>query len=216
MKKTYLPFIIFISILFNSCFGLKIDIQMNRNGSGKLTLEYRISETLTNIGNYEGNEHLPVIPAGRADWQRTISRIEGARLASFSSSQKGQDTVTTVIINFANPQALLAVLDPALKKSDITIDNNSGVFNLILNEAISKEYDKNLMDLARSAFADYNFSITFNGPANSTLLITDGNGNPTSPSVALNVVLSGRKVSLSIGVMDLIEVDGGLGIQVNW
>jgi len=217
MKKSLIPFFVLIMVVFNSCIGLKIDIQMNKDGSGKVKMEYRISQTLSNIGNFEGNEHLPVIPVGRSDWQRTISRIEGARLSSYSSSKKGPDTVTTVVINYSNPEALIAILDPALKNTEKNINNNSGSFNLILSDTeLNSKYDKNLIESARKMFTDYNFTFTFNAPSSSTLTITDGTGSQISPPSVKDVILSGRRVSMSIGMMDLIECDDGFGVRVNW
>jgi len=224
MKKTKFIFLVLIVILFNSCIGLKIDIQMNRDGSGKLLMEYRISRTFENIGNFEGNEKWPVIPIGRADWERTIDRIDGAKLSSFLTSQRGPDSITSITIDYDNPQALLAILDPNKEKAQINLDNRSGQFSYIINEERSQnpynfndlDLNENLMDLARTMFTDYKFSISFTAPQAPTLLITDGNGSEITKPTAAEVAVSGRRASMTIGIIDAVELSDGLGIQISW
>jgi len=62
----------FLLLLFNSCIGLSLDIQMRRNGSGRLLMEYRVSRMAEAIGRLDGNENWPIIPNGRADFERTL------------------------------------------------------------------------------------------------------------------------------------------------
>jgi hypothetical protein len=76
-------------------------------------------------------------------------------------------------------------------------------------------YDEDLLGLMR-IFADgYNFSISFSGPGNSTMSVTDGAGNVV-PAQSAQTTLSGRKVSYSIGIMDLLDLKGGLGLTFSW
>jgi hypothetical protein len=211
-----------MAITLGSCIGLSIDIQMNRDGSGRLTMEYRISRMLDTLGVLDGNEHTPAIPVSRQDWDRTMERISGARITSFSSSQRGQDTMTTVTITFDNPQSLLAILDPEGERSLLALGDRSGQFDIILNDPGSSRYmdfsgyDENLLELTRNMFTDYNFSISFSAAENSTLTVTDGDGNIISLPSSAQVVRTGRRVSLAIGVMDLINLTDGLGVSIGW
>jgi len=224
MKKIQVTFLVLIILLFNSCIGLKIDIQMNRDGSGKLMFEYRISRAFESIGNFEGNEKWPVIPAGRADWQRSIDRIDDAKLTSFSSSQRGPDTITTVTIEYDNPEALLEILDPYTQKSRISIDNRSGLFSYTINESAASnsynfdnmDFDESLIELARTMFSDYKFSFSFTAPENPTLILTDGSGNTIPAPTAAEISSSGKKATMTIGIIDLVELREGIGIKVTW
>jgi len=205
--------------LFNSCIGLKVDIQMNRDGSGRLTMEYRLSRALESIGTLDGNEKWPPVPVGRQDWERAISRINGTRLASFSSAQKGQDTITTVVLNFDNAEALLFILDPQGKNSRFTANGRHGEFQYILNDAALGEmpvYDANLIELAKTMFAGYDFSISLRASENSTLTLTDAKGSAITPPQNARVITSGRKVSMVMEIMDLIDMPNGIGVKINW
>jgi len=204
-------------LMLNSCIGLSLDIKINRDGSGTLTFEYRVSRSLESLGSLDGNASKLAIPVGREDWEKTIQRINGASIASFSAKQSGQDTAYTIKINFDNPQTLRAIIDPSGEKTQIAVNNNSGKLKLILlDKAASAEYDRNLLDLARVLFKDYNFSISFSAHGNSTLSFTNGQGREIARPENAPAVQSGRQVSMSIGTMDLIELPDGLGVEFNW
>ncbi|MCL2805675.1 MAG: hypothetical protein FWD26_07035 [Treponema sp.] len=209
MKKlTYVLFISVLLLTFNSCIGLSIDIQMNRDGSGRLTMEYRISRMIENLGALDGNEKWPTIPVGRADWERTIQRINGAKIVSFSSRERGQDTITNIVLEYDSEKTLLAILDPSGKRSSI----NDNRFEYIMLDDSPVNYDAALMEMAKNMFADYNFSISFSAPGNSTLTITDAQGKPAAPPPKAQIVPAGRRVSMSIGIMELLNIPNGLGV----
>ena len=210
---------IFILLLtLNSCIGLSLSIQMNKDGSGRLTMEYRISKMIYSLGALDGNESMPSIPIAKADWDRTINRIPGAKLTSYSSSEDKQDTITKVVIDCKNDQSLLLLLDSFAEKVSINMQGQSGKLDIILLDGSidDSSYDDDMMDLMRVFMDGYNFSISFNGPGNSTLAVTDGSGNTVPAQSSANTVLSGKSVSYSIGIMDLLDMKNGLGLKFNW
>ena len=224
MKKFHAILLISL-LLFTSCIGLSIDIQMNRDGSGKLTMEYRISHAIDSLGALDGNKDMPAIPISRIDWDRTIQRIPGARLASFSSVKKGNDTITTVAVQFNNTDTLLALLSPESTGAPIIAEKKQNIITLILNDSSldsndknknAAQYDKELLELAGTMFEGYNFSISFSAPGNSALTFTDGSGNEVQKPSSVEAVTNGRRVSMSIGIMDLVEKREGLGVRFNW
>jgi hypothetical protein len=206
----------FLLLLFNSCIGLSLDIQMRRNGSGRLVMEYRVSRMAEAIGRLDGNENWPIIPNGRADFERTLARIPGMRLVSFSSSEGTRDVVTNVTLEYDNGEALLKFLDPSGRRASLSMENQSGRLDMIINEPVSSEYDEDLFELARQVSAPYDISISFSADGNSALAFTDGEGTAAAAPSAARTVTSGRKTSLSIGVMDLLEIKEGLGVSFSW
>ena len=217
MKKNFMILLI-ASILFTSCIGLAIDIRMNRDGSGKLTMEYRISQTLDSLGTLDGNREMPAIPVSRSDWEKTVQRISGAKIASYSRRQSGQDTVMTVTLEYDSIDTLLTLLSPEASSAPITASKNQNSINLILNDGSLdlNDTDKELMELARKMFTGYNFSIGFSASGNSTLAFTDGNGSEINKPSSVEAVTGGRRVSMSIGIMDLVENREGLGVRFSW
>ena len=218
--KIKLAFLAAVILTFNSCISLSMNIQMNKNGSGKLTMEYSISSMLNNIGSLDGNKNFPAIPVGRADWERTLARINGVKLSSFSVNEKGSDTVYKVIIDYDNPQALLMILDPGKNGSSIEIKNDSGSFNYVINMNNSfadfSEYDESLLVLARIMFADSKFSISFSAQSDSSMTITSNGGKSFSPPASAQIIQKGKNVSLSMDIMDFIEITEDFTVNFKW
>jgi len=210
--------LIILLLSLNSCMGLSLNIQMNKDGSGRLSMNYRISKLINNLGALDGNESMPTIPVGKTDWERTIERITGAKLVSYSSADEKQDTVIKVVIDYQDEKALQALLDPYGKKSLIDRQGQSGKLDLILiDKPVNTDiYDKEFLDMLRVFMDGYEFSISFSGPNNSTLTVTDGAGNTVQPHSKAKTVLSGKKISYSIGTMDLLEIKEGLGLKITW
>jgi len=212
-KLLLLPLLL---LTLNSCIGLSMDIQMRRNGSGRIFMEYRISRMAESLGRLDSNGNRPVIPAGREDLERTIERNPGMRLISFSLKEGRQDTVINAAMEYDNTEALLKFLDPSGTKATLIRENQSGRLNLILNEPASSQYDEELINLMREVFDGYNFSISFSAEGNSAMTFTDGEGNAASPPQSANIVQSGRKVSLSMGIMEILNLTDGFGVNISW
>jgi len=208
--------LLFIFLFLNSCVGLSMDIQMRRNGSGRLIMEYRVSRMAESLGRLDGNENWPIIPAGRADFERTLARIPGMRLVSFSSSEGAQDVITSITLEYDNTEALMKFIDPSGTRASVSIENQSGRLNIILNEPVSSNYNEDLFELIRQVSAPYGLSISFSAERNCALSFTDGEGTAAQAPAAAQTVTSGRKTSVSIGITDLLEIREGLGVSFIW
>jgi hypothetical protein len=104
------------------------------------------------------------------------------------------------------------------EKTSINRQGQSGKLELIIfdDSMDDSSYDKDIMDMMRVFMEGYNFSISFSGPGNSTLVVTDGDGNVVSAKPPAKTVLSGKLVSYSVGIMDLLDIKDGLGFRFGW
>jgi hypothetical protein len=210
MKKKALMKLLPFLFLLSSCLGLSTDIQMLRNGSGRLTMEYKLSVTAESIGRLDGNERWPIIPVGRADWERSIQRLEGIKLVSFSSKEGANDIITSVTLDYENTSALINFL--GRDKASFS----QGRFDYILIKPLSEEIDADLLELMCQVFSGYKFSMSFTGGSNCVLVLTDGMLKEIPAPPGCEIVSSGRKVSFSIGIAELFTLTGGFGISIRW
>ncbi|MCL2210665.1 MAG: hypothetical protein FWB95_01950 [Treponema sp.] len=220
MKNKFRQYAVFFTmlttlVLFNSCIGISMDIQMNRDGSGKLTLEYRMSKMLDNLGKLDGNVSLPSIPVGQTDWKKTVDRIPGLKLVSFASKDETRDTVYKIILDFDNEKALLQFLSPLSDTVLLTNEGKKGRLDLLVLDS-APSYDKNMMDLISILSADYKFSVSLSAPLKPGLILNDANGNSLTPMQSAKIVQSGKKVSFSIDTLDILELKNGLKLIFNW
>jgi len=213
-----LSLLLIIFLLLNSCIGLSLNIQMNKDGSGKLAMEYRISKMLDSLGGLDGNESMPTIPVGKTDWERTVNRVPGAKLSSFSSTEDKKDTIIKVVIDYKDDKTLITLLAPVLGKTSINRQEQGGNLNLsLMDDSIDlSDYSEEVIEQARVFFEGYDVAVSFSGQGNSKLTLTDKNGNDIPVQSNAKAILSGKKVSYSIGIMDLVSMRSGLILHFTW
>lgn len=209
-------FLFSIFFIFTSCLGMSADIEINKNGSGTLSMEYTFSNMAETIGRLDGNENWQIIPVGKADWERTIARVTGAKFKSFSSSEKNGNIINTVKLQFDNTAALLKILDPAGKKAALTQENGKNSLSIILNEPLDSEINADLLELLRQVSAGYKVNVSFSAAGNSAMSFTNGKGNETPEPVNAKIIQTGKKVSLAIDTAELLSREEGLGLIFSW
>jgi hypothetical protein len=206
-------------ILMNSCLGVAADISIRADGSGTIALEYRVSQMLESLGRLDGNENWPTIPVGKADFERSLARIPGLRLSSFSvkdvpHSSGGRDLLTKVVLEFKNTAALLAFLDSTGSRASLVQETRNAqtanVLRLVLLDPSDSLANTDLRFLLQAVSAGYELSISVSAPKNATLTMT-----PSSVPVA-RITSRGKKVSFAIDMEDLLELDEGLTLEIVW
>jgi len=212
-KKAFLLFAPLFLLILNSCIGISMDIQMRKDGSSKVNMEYRYSVMAETAGKLDGNENWPIVPVGRADWERTTQRVSGMKLVSFSSSQKNsQDVVTNVTLEFDSIESLLKFLDPAGDRAS----QSAGRLELTVNKPLPSQINSDLLELMRQVSNSYRFDVSFTAEGNSTLAVTDASGREIPLPKDAQITPSGKKTSLSIAVPEIFTFKDGLKLRFTW
>jgi len=201
--------------LLTSCLGASMDITIRPNGSGRIVLEYRVSQMLESIGRLDGNERWHAIPVGRADLERSIARIPGLRLSSFSSrdvpnGMGGRDLVTNAVLDFSDTSALLAFLDITGSRATLLQENGRNLLRLVLLDPSPKIENAELLSLLREVSEGYEIRINLNVPRDASLTMI-----PASVPEA-RAELNGRNVSFAVGTGYLPSITDGLALEVSW
>ena len=207
--------VLFAVLVLNSCLGASADINIRANGSGTITLEYRVSQMLESLGRLDGNERWPAIPVGRADFERGLARIPGLSLKSFSTKDVrnaigGSDLVTMVALEFRETAALLAFLDGTGSHASLSQDNGRNLLRLKLLDPLPHAVDADLISLLKENSEGYEISFSLNAPKSASLAVI-----PSSvPSARL--VSGGNKVSFTIATGELFDLTEGLVLEFAW
>jgi hypothetical protein len=210
---------VIITFTFCSCLGVQADISIKADGSGRIALEYRVSQMLEAIGRLDGNERWPAIPVGKADFERSIARIPGLRLVSFKTSDAqglnaigSHDLVTKAELEFANITALVAFLDNTGNRASYVRGNRQDALNILrltLMEPSTKNANADLLSLLKEISIGYEIGISLSAPKNVNLSVT-----PLSVTAA-RLVSNGNKVSFAIGIGDLLYLDN-IALEFAW
>ena len=211
-----------LALIMNSCLGASMDIALRADGSGSITLEYRVSQTLESLGRLDGNEHWPAIPVGKADFERGVARIPGLRLSSYSvkeyprryskppnSNPLGdKDLITKVKLDFRDTAALLAFLDSTGSRASLVQEGGKNTLRLVLLDPLNDDIDADLLSLLREVSAGYEISLSFTAPKGAALSVVP-------PSVSAERAV-GKKVSFTIGTGELVSLRDGLALEIAW
>jgi hypothetical protein len=198
-------------IFLCSCVGVSADIAVNSDNSGTITLEYRISSLLESLGKQDGNERWLPVPVGKADIERSIQRLPGIKMLSFSQGKDGKGLINTVKLEFKSMEALVNFLDPrggmaVYEKSPA--GENSLSFNL---EGIKKRNDA-----ADSAFFDFYKTIS-EGYVFSIKLNLEAEGTLDSPSIQGAAITSkGKKLIFSSPMSAVLNYEGPFSLNFRW
>jgi hypothetical protein len=212
--KTLSFFVTLGAFVLSSCLGVSADITIKADGSGKIDLEYRVSQALESLGRLDGNESRPAVPAGKIDFDRTVARIPGLRLSGYSSkdirnASGDTDLVTNTTLDFTGTDALLAFLDSSGSRATLNQDNAGSLLRLIIMEPSKSISDPDLLSLFREISKGYDFKISLNLPRNANTQMI-----PSVPAAKL--VSNGKKVSFSIGMGELVSMNEGLVLEIRW
>jgi len=204
-----------LAVIFNSCLGVSADITIKVDGSGKIDLTYKVSQTLESMGRLDGNEKKPAVPVGRTDFERTVSRIPGLKLSKYSSKDVrnpsgGGDIVTNVTLDFKDTGALLAFLDSAGANAAIVQEGQGALLRLTLLDPSERVSNPDLLSLLQEVSSGYEFAITLNLPRNAALTTI-----PASIPAA-KAVSSGKKATFSIGMGELLGMKEGVALEIRW
>ena len=219
LKKMFKVLILlFMCALLCACIGVSMDITVRADGSGTIALEYRVSHFAEALGKLDGNERWQTVPVGRADFERSMSRTPGLRLASFSSSDNGTDVITRAEISYKNFQDILDFLDPSQspRSNRVFYENINGKNRLFIILADnSTEPDPDLLALAGEIFSGYTLKFSLSVPGTAVAALTDSNGTKIPPPESIRIVPQGKKVSVTMDMLELF-VSGNRGLEFTW
>jgi hypothetical protein len=216
MKKMA-PLLLCSVFLFLSCVGASVEIVARRDGSGTIALEYRVSRELESLGKLDGNENWPVIPVGKADLERSASRIEGLSLRSFSERSSGADLIYRARFDFANQEALVRFLDGAGQRASLVREGSENRLTLVFNHSAgSVKTDEKLQELLVPALEGYDLAFGITLPRSPRLRVVNRNGAPLESPPAGTALLQGNKVSFTAPMADILSAVEPSILEIAW
>ncbi len=153
----------FSALILSSCIGIDASVEFRGDLSGSIALEYRISRMVESMGKLDGNEAWLPLPVGRGDFERTVARVNGLTLTSFSSKETETDLVVSAVLAFANPTSLITFLDATGRSASFSADGSTRKLTLKLAEG-GGSLDPDLERLVVTVFKDYSINLKVKTP----------------------------------------------------
>jgi hypothetical protein len=194
-------------LILSSCLGVKADIVLNPDNSGTVDLEYRISHILESLGKQDGNERWLPLPAGKADFERTMARLPGMEMLSFSSRDDGKDTVISTKLEFKDMDTLLKFLDAAGEKAVFVRENDSSRLTLMLGEGLAPD-NRGLEELFARVSEGYFVNISLSLPREGAL---------NAPALKGGEIQgSGKKLACTLPLGGILASKEAMKLEFSW
>jgi hypothetical protein len=193
----------FFALLITSCIGIDAGVEFRTDGSGSVSLEYRISRMVESMGKLDGNEALLPLPVGRTDFERTVARVRGLSLTSFTSKETATDIVISAGLSFSEPAALVTFLDATGRSAAFESEGSSRKLTLRLAEG-GGPLDADLERLVFTVFKGYDVKLRVK--------------TPTVPSSSApgSVVESSRTASYQAAIADILSSKEPISWEISW
>ena len=200
--------VILILVFFVSCVGASSQIKINSDGSGTIRQVYRISHELQSMGKTDGNEGMFPLPVGKEDLERTVERISGLSLVSYTQRQDDKDIIIDAEFAFASPDALAALMEDGDQKFKIDLKNRK----ITMNFSAGEDSGAMFKDMIIAAFEGYDFSFSLTVPGQVKTAWFDENGKnvpqyPGTCSVRNNTVEYTVPMGVIVGLEDPLELE---------
>jgi hypothetical protein len=169
---------------------------------------------MESLGKLDGNERWLPLPVGRADFERTLARVEGLRMTAFSSRDDGRDMINRVKLEFSSLEALLRFLDASGRRAALFREGEE--YRLSLGFGGAKNADPDLVELISSVSEGYELRCYLTLPGEASLRFTDGEGRPLNGPPAGTAVSEGKRVGFSSPVAELFSLEEGFVMDVLW
>jgi len=209
--------LVFVSgLLLAGCFGIKTGIVIKKDGSGTISMEYKISNELLAAGTLDGNAAWPAIPVGEADFRRTIARTDGLELSAFSIKKGAKDTIYKIRLKYKTIQALCGFMDArgAAFSYSKTASGEETLFIRIIPE--KNNYSDEMLHLLPVIFEGCNFDLKIETPGKCRVAVSGENREELNTLPAGSFKSAGNTFEFSAPMAELFSAGGGLNFEIKW
>jgi hypothetical protein len=192
------------SAVLCSCVGVESRLSIRNDGSGTLTLDYRIPRSAADLGRAPDRSAPVPLPVEKADFQRGIAGIPGVRLARYSRRADDVDVAVHAVIAFQRIEDLAKV--PSLRDCGLSLVENGGTRTLTQVVAGAPDHPPAAESLAMidSLFEGGSVTVVLQTPA------------PMTPGPVGTLSADRRTLSWTATVGDLARRTGSVVLTATW
>jgi hypothetical protein len=190
--------------LLCSCVDVESRLSIRSNGSGTLTLEYRIPRSVADLGRTPDKNAPVPLPVQKADFLRGIAGIDGVRLARYSRHTDEKNVTIHAEIAFTRLEDLAKV--PALRDAGLALVENAVTRTLTQVVARAPDSPPSAESLAMtdSLFAGGSITVVLQTPA------------PMTPGPVGTLSPDRRTLSWTSTIGDLARRTGSVVLTATW
>lgn len=155
-----------VLFLLSSCIGIESRIKIKNDGSGQLTLKYRVSRLITHLESEETKGNVVPLPLSREEFERTVKNIDGLELVSYSRKEDEVDIHIVAKVNFNSIEDLSAMDNRNENNFSFRSEQGNRVISQIIYPGSDGEAPTmDSLEMIETFFSGYNLTFIVETPA---------------------------------------------------
>jgi hypothetical protein len=153
------------SLLMISCVGIDSRLTVKDNGSGTLSLTYRISQLVADLGISRSGEKAVPLPVSKEEFERSLARTDGkVRLTGFTRSENEKDVTIHAELSFDSLDALARV--DAFRDADMKAgkDGTVSTFSQLVSHPAAEPVAEDTLRMIDALFDGYDLTFVLETP----------------------------------------------------
>jgi len=196
--------VILTVVLLSSCIGIKSEILLRQDGTGVLTLSYKISQFMKNIDAGREEKQLP-LPVNEEEFVRTAEGIEGLRLTDIDEREDEENVYIRAELEFDSVDAVNALGRAGQIGISLENQGNTNTFRqVIFAGQEGEEITEDSLKMIETFFQGYDLVYAITVPS-----------QVKSHSLG-DLSADGRTVTYTITVPEILKASQPLVLEVAW
>ena len=196
--------VILTVVLLSSCIGIESEILLRQDGTGVLTLSYKISQFRKNIDAGREEKQLP-LPVNEEEFVRTAEGIEGLRLTDIDEREDEENVYIRAELEFDSVDAVNALGRAGQIGISLENQGNTNTFRqVIFAGQEGEEITEDSLEMIETFFQGYDLVYAITVPS-----------QVKSHSLG-DLSADGRTVTYTITVPEILKASQPLVLEVDW
>ncbi len=196
--------VILTVVLLSSCIGIESEILLRQDGTGVLTLSYKISQFMKNIDAGREEKQLP-LPVNEEEFVRTAEGIEGLRLTDIDEREDEENVYIRAELEFDSIDAVNALGRAGQIGISLENQGNTNTFRqVIFAGQEGEEITEDSLEMIETFFQGYDLVYAITVPS-----------QVKSHSLG-DLSADGRTVTYTITVPEILKASQPLVLEVAW
>jgi hypothetical protein len=192
-------------VVLSSCVGIDSNLSIRANGSGTLSLTYRVSQLIVNLGNPSDGRSVVPLPLSRSDFERSIQTTQGrVRLTRFDRSEDQKDITIRAELAFDSIDALSQM--DAFQSAQIrsSTDGGTRTFSELIAKAPREPLTDDSLKMVDAFFGGYNLTFTIEAP------------QPIKTNNLGTLSADGRVLTYKTTIGDIVRTKNDIVLSLSW
>jgi len=139
LRATRFAIVVVVILLLTSCFGVEMKTVFNADGSGRMTIKFRVSQMLLEMGEEESGVEVPL---SKEDLTSQYEGLEGVTVIDVTEEETEEDRIITAVIDFDDFNVLSSEEELPGDEASLEIAGGKSVLKILIGPPTGNEEEE--------------------------------------------------------------------------